>query len=130
MTQAFLRVNDSEFDSYIILFCLNLAKAYAKQGMHNYALEILQEKFVEHPGFPVFLYQYGRACTKACDPSFLGSEIRALEESLRLCHEKRYGKIYYWLSQAYYQKSLFFECYIYANLSLESSGIIASDKEG
>lgn len=128
MIQAFLRIFEAEYDSYITLFCINLAKAYARQKKYSYVFEILQQKYVEQPGYPVFLYQYGRNCAKAMDSSFLGSAIGALEECLRLCDEKRYGKIYFWLSQVYFQKGAYFECYVYTNLSLECPGIPISAK--
>lgn len=122
MTQGFLRITDSEYDGYIILFCLNLAKAYAANEKFNYAFELLQEKYVEHPEYPVFLYQYGRICVKAENSSVIGSAIGALTECLRLCDSKRYPKIYYWLAQAYLKNNQFFEAYQTINIALELLG--------
>ena len=123
MTQAFLRVNDAEYDSYMILFALNLAKVYSKQRKFYLAFEILQEKFVDHPSLPVFLYQYGRLCTKAEDATFIGSAIGALRECLRLCDEKRHGKINYWLGKAYHFNKQYFESYLAINVALEKLGV-------
>lgn len=123
MTRAFLRVNDAEYDGYIIIFSLNLAKTYSKQKKFNYAFEILQDKFVEHPEFPIFLYQYGRLCAKAENLAFIGSAIGALRECLRVCDEKRHAKINYWLGRAYYFNKQFFESYLSINLSLDKLGV-------
>ena len=123
MTQAFIKINEAEYDAYITLFCLNLAKAYAKQKKFSYAFEILQQKFVEHPGSAVFLYQYGRFCIKAENYEYIGSAIGALNECLRLCDDKRYGKIYYWLGKAYLFNNQYFDSYLAIKSALERLGV-------
>jgi tetratricopeptide (TPR) repeat protein len=101
MTRAFVRVTDCEYDSYILYFSINLAKVYSKLKKFNFAFELLQEKFVQHPQFTVYLYHYGRLCVKASDSLFVSSGIGALVECLRICDGKRQGKLHYWLGRAY-----------------------------
>lgn len=128
MTRAFVRVTESEYDSYILIFSINLAKVYSKLSRFNYAFELLQEKFVQHPQFTVYLYHYGRLCLKASDPLFVSSGIGALVECLRICDQKRYGKIYYWLGRAYLIKGDVLEAYENFSVSLEKLSISSNNK--
>lgn len=128
MTRAFLRVTDNEFDAYVIIFSINLAKVYSKLKKFNYAFELLQEKFVEHPQLSVYLYHYGRLCIKAEDTLFINSGIAALQECLRLCDNKRYGKIYFWLAKAYFIQNKILEASECINISLEKLTLASNKK--
>lgn len=93
--EGLVRVADSEYNIYSTLLCVNYAKSCFKMGKLKNCFEILQQKFSENPGYPIFLYQYGRLCTKSEDLSFNGTALGALQECLRICDKNRYGKIYY-----------------------------------
>ncbi|CAG9331649.1 unnamed protein product [Blepharisma stoltei] len=107
--EAFLRITDYENHQYYILFCIIYAKSYAQNGKLPNCLELLMQKFNEHPTYTVFLYHYGRICAKSADPSYRGSAIAALEESLRLCNKTRFGKIYYWLAKVLVEDKQIYE---------------------
>ncbi|CAG9326692.1 unnamed protein product [Blepharisma stoltei] len=109
--EGFIRVADPEYTHYYTLFCINYAKSCYKMGKLKNAIEILQQKFIENPSYPIFLYHYGRICTKSEDLSFNGSAIGALQETLRLSDKYRYGCIYYWLSKAYMLSRQHIEAY-------------------
>ena len=128
MTRAFLRVTENEYDTYVIIFSINLAKVYSKLKKYHFAFELLQEKFVEHPQLSVYLYHYGRLCIKAEDTLFINSGIAALHECLRLCDNKRHGKIFFWLAKASYIQTNLLESSEYINSSLEKLTIASSKK--
>ncbi|CAG9330030.1 unnamed protein product [Blepharisma stoltei] len=98
-TEAFLKI--TEYECYNVLSCIKYAKSLFKNGKYRNCFELLQQKFLEHPTYTVFLYQYGKLCTKSEDYSFNGSAIGALQECLRICDKGRYGVIHYWLAKAF-----------------------------
>lgn len=109
--EAFLRVTDYENHQYYILFCIIYAKSYHKNGRLVNCLELLMQKYNEHPTYTMFLYHYGRICAKSADLNYTNSAIDALQESIRLCNKSRYGKIYYWLSKVLYQKQNYYKAF-------------------
>lgn len=118
-SEAFLKVTDSDYNHYYILFCIACAKSYFKNGKTSSALELLQRKFIENSEYPIFLYQFGRLCCKSEDFSYNGSCIGALKECLSLCNNNKLGCIYYWLSKAYMQNRYHLEAYKYIIKGLE-----------
>ena len=118
-SEAFLRVTDSEYNSYYIYFCLACAKSYFKTGKISSALELLQKKFIENNEFPIFLYQFARFCVKSEDFSYNGCAIGALKECIKLCEPSKIGCIYYWLSKAYIHNRYHLEAYKYIEKSLK-----------
>ena len=98
---AFVRVTQLAFSHYFTIFCICYSKSYFKTGKIRGSLELLQQKYMEHRKFGIFLYQYGRFCIKSKDENYLVCGITALEECLRVCDVSIYGKICYWLGIAY-----------------------------
>lgn len=115
--ECFLRITD--YESYNILACLKYAKSLFKNKKYRNCFELLQQKFLEHPSYTVFLYQYGKLCTKSEDHTFNGSAIGALLECLRICDKNRYGVIYYWLGNAHMLSRHQIEAYNYYKSALE-----------
>ena len=93
--EAILKVTSNDYHQYYILLSIFLSKALFKLKKIRECLDFLQRKFIENPTYPVFLYHYGRFCTKCEDYLFNGSAIGALNECIRLCDVSRYGLIYY-----------------------------------
>ena len=101
VSEALLMLASPEVHHFYILFCLFSAKTLFKQKKNQECIDFLQRKFLEYPTYPVFLYHYGRYCTKSEDFIYNGSAIGSLQECIRLCDSSKYGQIYYWLAKAY-----------------------------
>jgi tetratricopeptide (TPR) repeat protein len=113
-SEALLRINPDINFQYYVLFCIYSAKVYFKQNKFKECFALLQKKFVEHPTYPVFLYLFGKFCTKSEDFRYNGTALSALTESLRLCDETRFGDIYYWLAKAFILARLHSDAFFYA----------------
>ena len=98
---AFVRVTNLAYSHYFTLFCICYAKSFFQTGKIRGALELLQQKYMEHRKNGVFLYFYGKICIKSHEESYLICGITALEECLRVCDVSIHGKILYWLGVAY-----------------------------
>ncbi|CAG9335500.1 unnamed protein product [Blepharisma stoltei] len=109
--EAFIRVCGSDDSEYFALLCINYAKSCFKMRKINYALKILQQKYIENPEFPIFLYHIGRLSTKSEDLALNGLAIGTLEECLRQCDKCWHGPIYYWLAKAYLNSKQHVEAY-------------------
>ena len=119
ISEAILRINTNNNFQYYVIFCIYLSKIYFKQKRFKECFGFLQRKFVEHPTYPVFLFQFGRLSIKSEDFRYNGAALSALQESLRLCDETRLGDIYYWLSKAFMLARLHDDAYRAAVRSLE-----------
>lgn len=98
---AFVRVTNLVYSHYFILFCICYAKSFVKTGKIRAALELLQQKYMEHKKHGIFLYFYGKICIKSQEESYMICGITAMEECLRVCDVSIHGKILYWLGNAY-----------------------------
>ena len=101
--RAFVKAAHSDTQLYRPIIALMYAKSLIKTERQKAGFELLQHEYLEHPTYPVFLYQYGRLCIKSGDDTFIGSAIAALLECIRVCTEERLPCILYWLSRAYLQ---------------------------
>jgi tetratricopeptide (TPR) repeat protein len=119
ISEAILRINPNNNFQYYVIFCIYLSKVYFKQKRFKECFGFLQRKFVEHPTYPVFLFQFGRLSIKSEDFRFNGAALSALQESLRLCDETRLGDIYYWLSKAFMLARLHDDAFKTATFALE-----------
>lgn len=99
--QAFVKVTHLNFSHYFIIFCICYAKSFVRTGKIRGALELLQQKYLEHPKHAIFLYQYGRFCIKNAEEAYLICGITALEECLSVCDISLHGKINFWLGKGY-----------------------------
>ena len=99
--RAFVKAAHYDTQLYRPIIALMYAKSLNKTDRQKACFELLQHEYLEHPTYPVFLYQYGRLCVKAGDNRFIGSAIAALSECIRVCTEERLPCIFYWLSKAY-----------------------------
>lgn len=109
--EAMLRINPNSSFQYYILFSIYKSKVYFRQKRYKECLGFIQKKFVEHPTYPVFLYQFGKFSTKSEDFRYNGAALSALQESLRLCDNTRLGNIYYWLTKSYMLARLHIDAY-------------------
>jgi hypothetical protein len=98
---AFVRVTQLTFSHYFIVFCICYSKSYFQTGKIRGSLELLQQKYMEHRKFGIFLYQYGRLCIKSGEDCYLICGITALEECLRVCDVSLHGKVWFWLGVGY-----------------------------
>lgn len=128
MCEASLMVTSIEFHHYYIVFCIYTAKTLFKLKRYRECLNLLQRKFLENPTYPIFLYMYGKYCTKSDDYMYNGTAIGALHECIRLCDNSRYGGIYYWLAKAYTQGRQHLEAYDTVKLALQFLDSSASRK--
>lgn len=101
VTEAMLRISPENNFQYYIIFCIYASKVYFKQQRFKECFGFLQRKFIEHPTYPVLLYQFGKFSIKSEDFRYNGAALTALQESVRLCDETRRGGIFYWLSKAF-----------------------------
>lgn len=118
-SEALFKLSHQSNFQYYILFCVYTAKVYYKQKRFKECFLFLQRKFMEHPTYPVFLYIYGKLCTKIGDFKYNGSAISVLKESAKLCDDSRSGLIYYWLSKAFILARLQIDAYEAANEALK-----------
>lgn len=129
LLEASLMVNSSEHHQYYILFSIYSAKALFKLKRIRESLDLLQRKFLENPTYPIFLYMYGKYCTKSEDYIYNGTAIGALQECIRLCDSSRYGLIYYWLAKAHTQARQHIEAYDIVKLALQYLDSSSSSKK-
>lgn len=99
--QAFVKITNIYFTHYFVIFCISYAKSYEKLGKLRGALELLQQKYIEHPKIAIFLYHYARLAVKNAEEMFLVCGITALEECLRACDVSLHGKVWFWLGKAF-----------------------------
>lgn len=95
--EAFLLITDGESLDYYIIFCLRFAKSYFFIGNLPHCLEILVQKYFDHPDFTIFLYSFAKYCVKSEDQVYTGVARGTLKELVRLSHTSGLGLIYYWL---------------------------------
>lgn len=119
VTEAMLKINSETNFQYYIIFCIYASKVYFKQQRYKECFGFLQRKFVEHPTYPVLLFQFGKLSIKSEDFRYNGAAIAALKESIRLCDETRLGGIYYWLTKAFMLARLHDDAYKSALKALE-----------
>lgn len=93
--KGFSKISNTENSFYNIILCIAYSKTLFKQNKFRECFQVLQKHYLENPIYSVLLYKYGKFCIKSLDLTFLGTAIGALEESLKLCDEFRYGSIYY-----------------------------------
>ena len=93
--QAFVKVTSLVYTHYFVIFCISYAKTFYRLRKVREALELLQQKYIEHPKFAIFLYQYGKFCIKNDSEAFLICGITALEECERVCDESLHGRVFY-----------------------------------
>lgn len=118
--EAFLRVTDAENTHYYILFCLKLAKSYYYTGDFTGCIELLHNKYLEHPNYTVFLYAFSKYCVMSEDFAFTGIAKGNMIDLIRLCDSSRSGSIYYWLCRSYLLTRQFPSAYKYALKSINS----------
>ena len=123
ISESLLKVNNQVFFQYYILFCIYTAKGYFKQNKFKECLQFLKHKFLEHPTYPVFLYELGHLSTKSEDFRHNGTAISALQECVHLCDSSRYGSIYYWLTKAFMLARLHIDAYHYGKLAITNLDI-------
>jgi tetratricopeptide (TPR) repeat protein len=121
--------NKAKSPHYRTLLAVNYAKTFFRLKKFRHCFEILQKQYIENPMHIVFLYQYGRLCTKSEDLSFNGSAIGALQECLGVSRSNRYGLIYYWLSKAQILKRQYIESYYSMKLALKYLGSSETEKK-
>ena len=117
LLEAFLMISQ-EYHQFHILFCIFSSKTLFKLKRCRECIDLLQRKYLENPTYPVFLYHYGRYCTKSEDFNYNGSAIGALHECIRLCDISRFGLIYYWMAKAYMICRQYLEAYDTVKLAL------------
>ena len=105
--RAFVKAAHYDTQLYRPIIALMYAKSLNKTDRQKACFELLQHEYLEHPTFPVFLYQYGRLCVKAGDDHFIGSAIAALTECTRVCTDERFPCILFWLAKAYLEGKYF-----------------------
>lgn len=119
MAEALLTINPNQYMQYYVLFCIYTAKCYYRQKKLKECFGFLQRKFIEHPTYPVFLFEFGRLSTKSEDFRYNGAALGALNECLSLCDNERKGLIYYWIAKAYMLARLHIDAYENAKRALE-----------
>lgn len=128
LAEALLKVNSQVFFHYYILFCIYTAKTYFKLGKYKECIGYLKKKFLEHPTYPVFLYEFGHLSAKSGEFNLNGAAIGALQESIRLCDSSRYHSIYYWLTKAFILARLHIDAYTTGNIALTYLQVTHSKK--
>ena len=81
--EAFIKVVDPEYSSYIVLFSLKLARAYFYTGSLNNCLELLHKKYFEYPKYTVFLYNFAKYCVLSEDYFSEKSSLTVLSSHIR-----------------------------------------------
>ena len=119
ISEAILRINTNNNFQYYVIFCIYLSKVYFKQKRFKECFGFLQRKFVEHPTYPIFLFEFGRLSIKSEDFRYNGAALSSLQECLRQCDQTRLGDIYYWLSKAFMLARLHEDAYKSATQALE-----------
>lgn len=109
--EAFLKVVDPDYLNYHALFSLKLAKSYYLTNKFQACLELLHQKFMDYPEYPVFLYYFCKYSVQSEDTTMTGIAKGILQELFRLCDNTREGNIYYWLSRAYMQSKQYPKAY-------------------
>jgi hypothetical protein len=127
--KAFVKVTSVRYTHYFIIFCISYAKSYIKLGKTRGALELLQQKYIEHPKHAIFLYQYGKFCIKSNEDMYLVCGITALEESLRVCDVSLNGKILYWLGKAFAQNDYPVKAHTLLSKSYDLLGVFQPKKK-
>ena len=117
--EAFLKITSFDYESFYILFCLNLAKSYYYTGEFINCIELLHKKYVEHPNFPVFLYALSKYCVLSEDFAYAGLAKGNLRELLRLSDNSRRPNIYYYLFKSYWLTRQFPQSFKYAFKAIE-----------
>ena len=120
VSEALLMLTSPEVHQFYILFCFFSAKSLFKLKKIRECIDFLHRKFLENPTYPIFLYHYGRYCTKSEDFIYNGSAIGSLQECIRLCDSSKYGQIYYWLAKAYMLGRQHIDAYDTVKLALSS----------
>ena len=111
---AFLKIPYSDDTNYYIIFCINLAKIYYITGKFQSSIELLYDKYLEHPNYPIFLYYFAKYCIKSEDFTMNGIAKGILKELLHLCDSTRTGYMHYWMCRSYLLTRQCLEAYKHA----------------